>query len=233
MEKIEINVSEGQKELIIREGLAAPIRMPNGWSKECQLKSVSDFYTKRKESISADNALLQVNYDTCTVKLTIKDCLSEEQIVLTGKLTENKDIVDLGINRTKTFNEQELETAFRKRPHLFRNVETYDAFMKSLRNFQVQVNSEIKKENDRNGNVAANAKVVATHNLEKEVQLMLSPFRGLAAGTYTVKIYVDVTKGDVQFYLECVDLMLNQEVMKREAIDEVVSDLKELPLLVE
>lgn len=231
MEKIQVNLHEGQNALIVREGEAEKIRQPKGFSIECALLSVVDFYQKRKKKIDVLSSYLMVDRNKGCVKLVVNDTIVEEQVLINGKLQEDKDCVDLGINENKLFSENDLENAFRKRPHLFFNLEAYEKLMLQLRNFSGEVRQAFAKTDTRQGQQSVSVNVnIDTDGLQKEIQLRLSPWVGYSKTVYNVNIYVTAESGSPAFYLECVQLMMDKQDMLNKALMEVESALSQLPI---
>ena len=233
MKEIQVQLDGDQKELILREGQAPKLREFSGYQISASVASVIDYYKKRKGNpITTLNSYLAINKNKAEVELVINDTVTAERISITGQLTPNKDFVDLGINNNKLFSETELESALRKRPHLFNDVDTYNKFMSSLRNFSSDVRVAFSKSDNRAGSASANASVdVKTDGLEKTVQLKISPWADAPAQTFNINIYVTSDGGFAKFYLESVDLMLMQEQIKEEAFSNIEKELAALPIL--
>jgi len=235
VDNIQVNAPEGKEVLVIREGEAPKLHESSGWEQQCHsFRSIVDFFQKRSSTITAMNSVLHVDYETAKMSLIVNDGVPSLKTVLTAKLKESKDYVDLGINGTKTFSEKELENALRTRPHLFRDVESYNKVLESLRNFTSDVRKVFTKEDNRSGSSGASVKVdIKTDNLQKDVELKLSAWNGMPARIHSVKIYVTEDAGYARFYLECVDLRLEQEAQKIGEIDSAVKEMSaKIPVIV-
>ena len=232
MENLELNLNGDQKELIVREGKAPEIRQKKGYSLQTTVKSVIDFYQKRKDSILVQDSILKVNLNKGEITLVVNGVIQEETIALNGKMVPSKDYVDLGINSTKLFNESDLASTLRKRPHLFINVDAYEKIMNQLRNFTADVRATFSKSDDRTGKQAVSVNSnVKTDGLEKEFQIKISPWADEEPTVHNIKIYVTNESGQAMFYLECVDLMLSAEGTKANVISDAMEVMKELPIL--
>lgn len=231
MDKLEVKLEGDQKELIIREGAAPKVRQPNGYTIDTTPAGIIDFYLKRKESITASNALLKIMDNDRSALLVVNDTIDDEKISITGKIRANKDITDLGINSDKFWSAKELELALRRRPHLFTDSEHYANHMNRFRDFNAEVSRNIQDKDSQRGNAVKSRESNVKHNLESNITLKISPWSDAEARTYTVDIMVKEEAGEARFYLECSQLLVDQEDIASEILKKVEVSLAELPIL--
>jgi hypothetical protein len=235
MEKIELNVMDGEtREIVIREGEAAPLRLPKGYSLTGTLSSVIDYYNKRENAgiqIDPKNSLLIVSVANRTVELQIQKEIVEETITLKGVLIKNKDYQELGINTTVKHTEKDLEMLLRKRPHLFESTIAYRDTLNALRNFTMKVDGETKKADNQRGNVASSASLNVETNMQKELPLLVTPWQGVEPMLTGIDVLVSLESGSPRFFLESIPLMLEEERQAELELNKVVEALAELPVI--
>ena len=110
-QKFQINLENGIKELVIREGEAPeklPEKAPIPVSLYGNIDSVARFLEKRVELINIDNAHIIVNREQVSITLIINESDAYKRGTIGGKLQVHPAFEAFGINSNKVWTPNEL-----------------------------------------------------------------------------------------------------------------------------
>jgi hypothetical protein len=206
-EKIEIKLSDNQKELIIRQGIAEPIHEQKAYTYiEMLITSPADWFEKRVNNI-------QVNPMDCHVVADYKDrsillVLNERDKTVDkigGMLIINEELEKLCINKGPVSIRTLAKTLKMKR-HLFADKEDCMRLVSELLSFRAKIEKEVEKFDDRRGNKRDLTAHVVNSNLPKGFTLNLPIFEGMEKFTINIEIEIDVNDTDTTVTLISPDL---------------------------
>jgi len=228
-QKIEVTVENGVKELVIREGKANDVHVPNGIEiGQLTIDAVKEYLSKKGiedeqiphsfiwYSTDADEPFIQLNYASRREK---KDDIH-------GKLSLDPDLKKFGINSGAQFTTHALANFIRLNRHYFETKDTAMSLVKELQNFKAKVDKEIEKANDNRGNAALSIKQTVISNVPLDFTLYLPIFKGSAKRA--VKCEIDIDAADLTCSLVSPDLKELIDTESKLIIDAELTEIRKL-----
>lgn len=188
-QKIEIQ-SNGNAELIIREGKAPEIHEPRNLIVNGILDSPSRYLRKRVKAFPETQCHVIINREKLTIQL-VSDERNHVQTVITGSLQIHPDFKKLGINSGEYLTAFELADLFKMNRSLFENQSAVMEIVSKLKNFKARVNKEIEKSTNDKGNVRLLLDQVVNSNLPDSFKLNVPLFKGFPKEVIEVEINVN------------------------------------------
>lgn len=229
MENFHLKVENAGNEIIIREGEALPPVAPKKIVITGDIKTVSSFIEKRKNSLFADTmglqyinpnrALVTVDKSTLSIKLEL-DPENEYGTEVTAKLAYTPELEQFFINKNKLFNREELIKLIRFNKIWFADAEAHDKLLKAYQAFTATVNANIGKTSDTRGNVDNSYKKTVETNVPDSFVLNIPIFKGQDKRRFRVEVAIDSTDASTKFWMESVEL---NEIVQIET-DAIISE---------
>ena len=205
--EINVTVENGVKELVIREGQAAPIVQPLKVRLVGTITAPRLFLEKRKSQtdVLLTNVQVDKNKEQGAILLTVNDKDLYGSTV-EGILKINPDLLAFGINADRQMGLKEIQKFLRMRRAFFADREQNEAILKKLSEFFARITIEINKKDDRKGNTFDSVKTQVEHEIPLEFTLRMPLFQGFGEADFRVEIVADIADASVRFSLESVEL---------------------------
>lgn len=218
MEKeLNINIENGIKELVVRQGEAMPVKEPIRVSVVANIDAVSRYLSKR--SIEIDKCFIKVYRDDSRLSLII-DEHSPYSDNIEASLEVSKEVKMFSLNTGKLFTPFELADFIRMNRSYFQKSDEAAKLVMSLRNFKAKVNKEIENSNDNRGNRDIIKRQAVDSNLPESFKMEIPIFKGLDKCVVEVEVDIDADS------LNCslVSPMANElmQTLTNELIDEEI-----------
>jgi hypothetical protein len=231
-EKLDYNTLQG-KDGVLRiqhENLPTPhlptLHEEEPVALEGTISAPANFYNKRTAEIKNEKSHVTYSYRDRTITLITKEDYSQLGSEITGQLTVNPAIAELGINETKTFFVGELVKHIRKNKFYFHDKAQHEKIVNALQNFSANINSEIKKINTNNGNIEDLLKVTMKSNAELSFKAVLPVFIGQELKVFDVEIACAADSNAVKFWFESPALHELLQLDTKQIIDGELERLK-------
>jgi len=204
-EKLNLNLYPDTNEVVIRHGVALPVREPIPLNIVGSITSPSAFYNKRHELIDKQKAHVTFSKKTREIILNIneRDYFCD---TITGRLIINPDLVDFSVN-TKTYRTpKDLAQFLKMRKHLFAKKEQNMDVVTALNTMTAKVETDLEQKQDIKGNERKLIDKKVTSNIQLEFVLTMPIFVGQPACTFRIEIGTDATDSTIRVYLESQEL---------------------------
>lgn len=234
--EININVENGVKELVIRQGQASPAPQPRkginiigtlGVVKEHLSKIALE--TVFESEPFGDSKLtyshISVNREGGSIVL-VEDAGMQDENTYTGRLTTDPRFEKFGINADKSYTTHELADFIRMNRSFF---DTKDIAMKlesELRNFKAKVDKQIELSNNDRGDKRTLFAQTVDSNIPDSFSLNIPIFKGYPV--QRVEVEVVVNSGDLSCKLISPNAADFIEETKDVLIDEELEEIMEL-----
>ncbi|KKQ95364.1 MAG: hypothetical protein UT21_C0006G0036 [Candidatus Woesebacteria bacterium GW2011_GWA1_39_11b] len=222
MEKeIVINMSDLQKELIIRKGEALPLKEPQAIQQAGNIQAPWVWAAIRGTDPQKDN----VRFSRKEMKIVFtKDEKSEYGDEISGSLLVNDDLVQFQINSQKTFNTADLAKLLKVNRMFFSNSDECAKIVTELNSIKAKVSADLEQGQDDRGNKNMARNVKVDSNVPLRFALKMPIFVGFPTNTFMVEICMDATDRSITLWMESVELnelvisgrdkILNEEIEK-------------------
>ena len=195
MEKIEINLADNQKELVIRNGQALPLKEP------VQVKitgtiTAPALYANARELNPKECHVLVVRDDKSII-LVVNET-NPYMAVVAGQLTLSEEYKKFGINSDKKFTAFELADLIKMNRNCFGSIDDSMKLVTGLKNLEISVSAEIKKTNDNRANKQDIFKQTCKTNIPENFKMTMEIYKGQPKQTFDVEIYIDANNYNCQ-----------------------------------
>lgn len=230
-QKFQINLENGIKELVIREGEAPeklPEKAPIPVSLYGNIDSVARFLEKRVELINIDNAHIIVNREQVSITLIINESDAYKRGTIGGKLQVHPAFEAFGINNNKIWTPNELGMFCKMNRSFFADRSENMKLVATLMNFTATINNKLDKQLQENGSHADSFSQVVNSNLPEKFTVKLPIFKGFSADSIEVETFAQVDGRQVQFVLLSPGAKETIEELRDKVIDEQIASIKEI-----
>lgn len=202
---ITVNVENGVKELIIRNGDANPVHIPNGIViGQLTIDAVREYLSK--DGIDPDeikNSFIWYSIKDRFIQLNYA-IRREKHDDIHGKLTLDPDLEKFGINSGNQFTSHQLANFIRMNRHYFETKDVALKLVTELQNFKAKVDKEIEASDDKKANVKLMLVQKVVSNIPTDFTLMLPIFLGTEK--VPIKVEIDIDANDLTCSLVSPDL---------------------------
>jgi len=205
MKELEIKLAEGQKELIVREGSALPLKEPVKVAIDGTIEAPAEYYAKRKSLVEANKAYVLFSYVGMYIKLFV-DEKDHYRTEIGGSLSMNPDLKKFGINEGKIWTKNELKQFLKMNRAFFGDVDSNMKIVTNLEKFSMSVQAQIDDHSDNRGNAKNSSEIKVDTNLEMNFVLNLPIFTGQPKAKFMVEICFDVRDKGINLWLESAEL---------------------------
>ena len=257
MKEVNINVENGIKEIVIREGNAAAPVERKPYSFTGQIGSCMAHFKhmlrmlppvvgeEYDEALMANevSASLQAVYGDVALHVSENDMSIEMKLlvgigfdtvqVVTGVLTVDPVLSELKINSNHEWSAKQLSSVIKKNRILFDDKEKAMEIVAQLRQVNAQVNANLEKQSDDRGNKRDIKDQQVTSNVLDSFVLNCPLFKGAPNERFLVEVCLDVRNNEVFIWLESVELIELQREMVSKVRDQAYQDFSPyMPVLV-
>ncbi len=221
---VEVKVENGIQELVIREGMAAPIVEPLKVTLKGTISAPRLFIAKRRTQadVLSSNVVFDPNKGTITLTMNEKDA---KGTIVEGVLKMNPDLLEFKINTDNRMGLKEIQRFLRMRRSFFKDREQNETLLKKLSEFYAKITIEINKKDDRKGNTLDSIQSQVSHDIPLLFTLAIPVYQGFGVKEFVVEIVGEITDANVSFTLESVEL---QELIDRDKKNILEAELKSL-----
>lgn len=213
MQKLELQVTNEGKEIIIREGHAPVLKEPEIIALAGDIKSVSSFLKIRKtdsigegfQEVNTDRAVVLVDKAAMTIELLL-DPQNHYGASVTAKLEFSDELKKWAINVAKTWKLNELTKHIRFNRIDFDDYEKHEMLLKAYQSFNFKTYIESVQEADQRGNKKNSFEKKVETGLPADFVLNIPIFKGQESQRFHVEICLETTEGAANFWFESVEL---------------------------
>lgn len=183
---------------------------------EGTIKAPANFFEKRKSEFEHLKSHVKYSYLKRSVILITEEQYGKLGYEVVGSLITNPMLSAFGINTDRIFKVNDLIKHVRISKFLFADKEQHGKILKSLKEFNAKVETEIRKVNDNRGNIEDVYRVSMTSNAELNFNILAPVFTGEEAKSFNVEICCQADSSEVKFWFESTDLinLLQQDTKK-------------------
>lgn len=234
--KINVEVKDSTKELVIREGKAADLpglRKAVAVSGDLTVPRIhlsnpmADFEVVIEGSLNTvlNHSFLEVNRENGSI-LLFENCGLDAGNEYFGKLSFTKELLDFKINSGKSYTTLELANFIKMNRSYFETKDKAMQLVSELRNFKAKVDKEVESSEDGRGNKRMVLGQAVESNIPENFNILLSVFKGLEKIAFEVEISID--PGDLSCSLISPELNDYTNIIMNEAIDAELEKIAEL-----
>jgi len=239
MENLTVKVEGDQKELILREGQAEPIRVPRKIKIDGDINTVKEYLSKRMNIASLGMQLQYINKGTSIITVDEEkmfillelDPNDELATVVNAKLEFTTYLDQWNINGKKTFTRKELLDILKYAKLMFDDPDQYETVYKAYQVFDFQAMISASQEDDKRGNRSASVKKEIKTNLPADFILRIPIFKGQGPETFRVEVCYDTTDASIKFWFESVELFNLIEQRKIEIFAEQLAPFQDFVII--
>lgn len=222
MEKeLKISVSDGVKELVIRQGDAEKLYNPEPVKIDITgtIDSPQQYLKVNEERIKKEDAIVRYSEQKGTIVLEVNPQYKYAPKI-SGKLVDNTDLAELKINGSEQFELHNLRNKLKFMGSFFPSREAHAAKMASLEKIRVRVEKEFENDNDNKGNQGAsvNIKTQIENGLTEDFYLVAPVFVGGEPMKFKVEVCLDASGGRVTAWLESSELKDIRKTLMKELL---------------
>lgn len=231
--KINIQLAEGQSELTIREGEAAPQLAPKAPIKteiSGTIGAPLEWLTKRigTEQWQQKDCHIAVNREAIEITLVMNESDPYRRGTVTGELEHHPKFVEFGINQPKQWTPADLGLFMKMNRAYFPDKQANMALVSQLLNFKARVNQQIERGVSENGSRTDNFSQVVYSNLPKAFTLEMPLFKGMAPESIEVETFAQIDGREVRFVLLSPGAQATLEEIRDRVIDEQLEEIREI-----
>lgn len=232
--KIVVNVAEGTKEIIIREGDAEKVLDPKAPIRVDLSGVIGAPVEFLKRRLSEED---QINQKRCHVlvsreSLKITFVTSEHDEYHRGKvvgiLQQHPKFVEFGINSGKSWEPTILAQFFKMNRAFFADKAENMDLVTKLKNYEATIEAKVEKQKEESGSTKDNYSQVVNSNLPGAFQLHIPLFKGREAETIEVEFYASVNGRTVALQLYSPGACQALEDLRDKVIDEQIEQIRDL-----
>ena len=231
-QNIQVNVPEGTKEIVIREGSAEILHEPVKVNIDGLITAPASFFIARETKIELLKS--HVIVDRTNLKLSL--VVDEDNHFgsnISGTLKYNKELADFGINKNKIYSLKGLTNILRIKRMYFDDREENTKTLDRLYNFEAKVTASIKDADNRKGNIDKQLKKDASSNVPAGFKLNIPIFEGQPASKMFIDVLADISDAQTKFWLESVDLIELEHDLANQIIDEQLKTFRDKIVILE
>jgi hypothetical protein len=224
MEKINVEVTADNNEVVVRQGAALPLKEEEQINLKGTISAVSRFLENRygKEGCEGPTSNILVSREGAYIRI---DCDEKNYYgtTVTGILVVSPEFKSWNINTGKEYEAKELSEFIKMNRSAFLSKQEAMKLASELSNLKVKTDKELEKADNNRGEMRFTiSQKVIEMNIPGEITLSLPLFKGEKKETFKVEIYVNPSTFDVQLVSpdakeridEQVNLIIDAEIEK-------------------
>jgi hypothetical protein len=194
--EIKVTVEEGIKELVIRNGDASKIHIPNGIViGQLTIDAVKEYLSKKGvDPEQIQNSYIWYSNEERFIQLEYAFRI-ENRDSIEGRLVLHPDLEKFEINKGKSYSTHQLAQFIRMNKHFFESKDVALKLVNELMNFKAKVDKEIEASDDKKANVKMMLVQKVTSNIPTEFTLNLPIFIG--SKPVPVLVEIDINAMDL------------------------------------
>lgn len=207
----DINVTVTGEKLTILQGETLKLMPPDKIVINGDIKAVNTFLAVRikdgsgVQEIDKSKAVVLVDKKNLTITLNV-DPENHYGATIISKLEESDELLQFGINTTKTFNKKELVKLIKFNKMYFESADKHSEMLAAFQKIQSEVNIKANDSSDDRGNKENNFIKEVTTNAPTHFMLSIPIFKGFPPSKFKVEVCLDVEEGSARFWFESVEL---------------------------
>lgn len=211
------SITSGGKVMFLRTGELPKIETKKGVCYSGTLESVVDFAKKRV--FEEQEAHLEINYSAGTATLATREQY-DSGITVKGSLIQGSALSRFRINTGDTFSLEGFAKLVRQNRLYFKDQDN-STLLKSIDRFNATRKIQLKKEDDRRGNINAAYVAECQQTIQESFILTIPIFESYPKTDVKVDVFTEVTDNGVSIELESVDLTEQIETKKENLLKDV------------
>jgi len=214
MKDIHVTMIGDQKELIIREGDALPLRDPNQIKLSGRIDSISSFLRARYptrdgkglQHVDPDMAVVIVNEDGMWLELQL-DPENPFGVIIMSQLEFSTELKQFAVNTNKQWSRKELIQLIRFNKRFF-DADKHEILLNAWQKLNYTVTANVKNESDNRGNKDQEfKKKIDAEHIPTEFILTIPVFKGQPNRTFLVEICFEATDASFVVWFESTELV--------------------------
>jgi hypothetical protein len=225
--QVNITPDPGTSELIIRHGEAPKVKDVKRVLVEGSIYAPLYWLQSRKDlpSFNPKQSHVLVDQEKGQISLIINEH-SEDRDIIAGIISTTKTIEEMSLISLKYRSPEEAALFLRLRRHYFYSDAEYsDLYVKLRGDFKAKISQEVEKAKDDRGNFVSKVNQVVKHTIPETFKMILPVFKGTIRMEIEIEILINDSL-DVAFFSS--DLIQKMDQYKKDTIDEVAQDIKDL-----
>jgi len=235
MDKVEVKVEEGVKELVIREGQALPLANTPNLNIAGVINAPSEFIKARNADFKINKSNCQVNRNARRIDLYLNEDSPFGTYHISGHIYLGNKFKALGINDSEvSYTPRDLAKKLKMLRSIFDSRTEHAAVINSLRDIKAKLKQDLDAKDDNRGNLSASFEQTLESNIPEKFTINIPLIEGQKPTKFDVHIFIEGSSyNDLRCYLESVDAadMIEESVEK--LIDAEVKIIKEYAVVIE
>lgn len=229
--KLELQVENGIKELVVREGSAMPVKEPIAVSINGTISAPSEFLEKRKKDIEINKCYVLFSY----LEMRVNFCVNENdpyRTMITGQTKLNPDLEKFGINKGKTYTIKELKQFLKMNRVFFADIDANMKMVTNLEKFSASIQTQVDNHSNDRGDKKQNLEVKIDSNLDLNFTLNMPIFIGELNARFVVEVCCDYLDGSTTVWLESPGLQALIVAGRIGMVDKAIKPFKDYKIVV-
>ncbi len=232
-DKVILNVSTSENEIIIRHGEALPQSEPSHYFFSGDIESPLNFLRARAQTTNIDQTTGVFEIDTVAGSITLKtNPYSKYGETIFGALKVDQELINhWGINVScRDKSPKEMAQFLRRNRRFFIDGTQCDDVVKALAGISVKTTSNVDRNYDNRGNKSEKSIQVVESNIPISFKISLPVFLTKSPLDFNVDIIIQMVNNEPFLSLDCIEFEYIIENAKRKILLSVIEDLnKEFP----
>lgn len=223
--KIEVFAKEGTTEIVVREGKANDVHIPNGIQyKDLSIDAVKEYLSKLTDSekLEVEDSFITYSTEKRYIELAFS-VRRENPDLIRGVIVLHPDLEKFEINQGKRQTPHQLADFIRMNRHYFETKDQAIKLESTLRNFTAEVDKKLEASDDKRANIKASIVQTVKTSIPESFVIKIPVFVGSDA--ISVNVEVDINSTDLSCSLMSPDL---KSLIETESVAIIKNQLKEI-----
>ncbi len=190
-DKIQLNLDNKQKEVIIRHGAATPPVIPRKVVIDGRITAPGAYALSRYDDIIDKSCHVIVNRDELSIKLVAEE-RNEDATIITGKLTHDKFFSSFGINSDQQWSLNTLANHLKMHKYYFSDKDDGAKVISALKQFKGKVATTMEDSTDDRGAMKILLEKELDSNVPMSFDLNMAIFKGQQKHKFKVEIAIEL-----------------------------------------
>lgn len=234
MDKLQIVLPEGQKELVVRQGVAPEIKEPKPVNFTGTFDAVYNYWRfRKKDALSKeiiDRSFLKFSREEKKIVLVI-DEHKHYQDTITGVIAVNPDLEEFGINKSKYYTLQDFAAFIRLKKYMFQDQSAHPILYASTNTFKAKIETELAQGKDDRGNKFSAYKRDVKGELPERFTLLCPPYKGYEAISFVVEIGLEATNDGIKLWLISTELVDKLKALDDKIFEDTLKNYSDIPVM--
>jgi hypothetical protein len=220
-EKIQLSITDGGGEVVIRHGEALPMVKPIPIKIVGQIHAPAEYLAKRGKYLNRENTHLLIDEQNARIELVLLDNTELKGNVV-GKMMVNPEYEAFRINKAEWDSPKELGEFLRKNRAYFTDREKMSELIMSLLNFKAKVEKELERSDDKRGNKRDLVEQRISTDVPSTFMLTMPLHKGGEPSKFEVELFFDVRDAGCKLSLQSIEA---QEILRAEVQEAILQQL--------